>query len=51
MAGVVIELLRDQERRHRIEVPDAARLGDYRWDRSAERQSALYRALLELDGK
>jgi len=51
MAGVVIELLRDQERRHRIEVPDAARLADYRWDRSAECQSALYRALLELDGK
>jgi len=51
MAGVVIELLRDQERRHRIEVPDAARLADYRWDRSAERLSALYRALLELDGK
>ena len=51
MAGVVIELLRDQERRHRIEVPDAARLADYQWGRSAERQSALYRALLELDGK
>jgi GT2 family glycosyltransferase/glycosyltransferase involved in cell wall biosynthesis len=51
MAGVVIELLRDRERRHRIEVPDATRLADYRWARSAERQSALYRALLELDGK
>jgi GT2 family glycosyltransferase/glycosyltransferase involved in cell wall biosynthesis len=51
MAGVVIELLRDPERRHRVEVPDAARLADYQWSRSAERQSALYRALLELDGK
>jgi GT2 family glycosyltransferase/glycosyltransferase involved in cell wall biosynthesis len=51
MADVVIELLRDQERRHRIEVPDAARLADYQWGRSAERQNALYRALLELDGK
>ncbi|TMG97118.1 MAG: glycosyltransferase family 4 protein [Betaproteobacteria bacterium] len=51
MAGVVIELLRNEERRHRIEVPDPARLADYRWDRSAERQGALYRALLELDGK
>jgi len=51
MAGVVIELLRNEERRHRIELPDPARLADYRWDRSAERQGALYRALLELDGK
>ncbi|HWZ70479.1 MAG TPA: glycosyltransferase [Casimicrobiaceae bacterium] len=51
MAGVVIELLRDPKRRHRIEVPEAARLADYQWSRSAERQSALYRTLLELDGK
>jgi GT2 family glycosyltransferase len=51
MAGIVIELLRDEARRHRIEVPDAARLADYQWRRSAERQSALYRTLLELDGK
>jgi glycosyltransferase involved in cell wall biosynthesis len=51
MAAVVIELLRDQERRHRIEVPDAARLADYQWGRSAERQRALYRTLLDLDGK
>ena len=33
-----------------LEVPDAARLADYQWRRSAERQSALYRTLLELDG-
>jgi len=51
MADVVVELLRNEERRHRIEVADPARLADYRWDRSAERQGALYRALLELDGK
>jgi glycosyltransferase involved in cell wall biosynthesis len=51
MAGTVIELLRDEERRHRIEVPDAARLANYQWCRCAERQSALYRSLLELDGK
>jgi len=51
MAGTVIELLRDEEQRHRIEVPDAARLANYQWCRCAERQSALYRSLLELDGK
>jgi glycosyltransferase involved in cell wall biosynthesis len=51
MAGTVVELLRDEERRHRIEVPDAARLANYQWCRCAERQSALYRSLLELDGK
>ena len=51
MAGEVVDLLRDEQRRHRIEVPDAARLADYQWRRSAERQSALYRTLLELDGK
>jgi GT2 family glycosyltransferase len=51
MASVVIELLRNQARRHRIEIPDAARLADFQWRRSAERQSALYRTLLELDGK
>ena len=51
MAGAVIEMLRDQERRHRIEAPDVNRLSDFQWGRIAERQSALYRTLLELDGE
>jgi len=51
MSGIVIELLRDEQRRHRIEVPDATRLANFQWRRSAETQSSLYRTLLDLDGK
>ena len=51
MSGVVIDLLQDEQHRHRIEVPDAARLVDFEWRRSAQTQSSLYRTLLDLDGK
>jgi GT2 family glycosyltransferase/glycosyltransferase involved in cell wall biosynthesis len=50
MARVVIELLRDDELRHRLEAPDAGRLAGFQWRRSAEIQGSLYRELLQLDG-
>jgi GT2 family glycosyltransferase/glycosyltransferase involved in cell wall biosynthesis len=51
MADQVIGLLQDPQRRHQIEVADKALLAEFQWDRSAARQSELYRTLLELDGK
>jgi glycosyltransferase involved in cell wall biosynthesis len=51
MADEVIDLLQDEERRHRIEVPDKTRLAEFQWDRSAAVQSSLYRTLLALDGE
>ena len=51
MADEVVGLLRDEQRRHRVEAADVARLANFQWPRSAELQSALYRSLLQLDGK
>jgi glycosyltransferase involved in cell wall biosynthesis len=46
MAAPIVELLRDDARRREREVPDAALLEPYQWDRCAERQRQLYRRLL-----
>ena len=51
MANFVIPLLQDEALRHRLEIPDAARLAEFQWRRSAEIQGSLYRELLSLDGK
>jgi GT2 family glycosyltransferase len=51
MAGIVVDLLRDEHRRRQIEVPDVARLAHFQWRRSAEIQGSLYRTLLQLDAR
>jgi glycosyltransferase involved in cell wall biosynthesis len=51
MADIAIDLLRDEQLRHRLEVPDDARLATFQWRRSAEIQGSLYRELVQADGK
>src|SRR5262249_3747466 len=47
MAEPIIGLLNDAVLRHRIEIPDAARLEPFQWQHCAGIQAALYRSLLE----
>jgi GT2 family glycosyltransferase/glycosyltransferase involved in cell wall biosynthesis len=47
MAEPIIDLLDDAELRHRIEMPDAARLEPFQWQHCAGIQAALYGSLLD----
>lgn len=45
MAAPIVELMRDEARRHRLEAPDRAALAPFGWEAAVTRQLALYDAL------